>query len=174
MKSIDTAKVFTTRHMSCLRSIVLISVTQTYVTLYFYVGVKWNHLVSCLRCIWRKRPGNQTVSFYKIISIVRAFWLVNKCVFTDAEAFPALGYPAKLLVANGVLKYLLDFYLRNKTWFPCFHSLVKIEAKVWENSRTGENPRQRFGFSLICSRILPNVGLGFHQAMKARKACFIS
>ena len=30
------------------------------------------------------------------------------------------------------------------------------------------------GFLLICSRILPNVRLGFHQAMKARRTCFIS
>ena len=29
-------------------------------------------------------------------------------------------------------------------------------------------------FLLICSRILPNLRLGFHQAMKARKICFIS
>ena len=35
-------------------------------------------------------------------------------------------------------------------------------------------PRLRLGFSLICSGILPNVCLGFHQAMKARRTYFIS
>ena len=30
------------------------------------------------------------------------------------------------------------------------------------------------GFSLICSRILPNIRLGFHKAMKARTTCFTS
>ena len=28
-----------------------------------------------------------------------------------------------------------NFYLRNKTFFPCLHSLVKTEANVWENSQ---------------------------------------
>ena len=35
-------------------------------------------------------------------------------------------------------------------------------GKVYENSRAGENRRLRLGFSLICSRILPNVRLDFH------------
>ena len=48
---------------------------------------------------------------------------------------------------------------------------VENIGKVCENSRAGE---MRLGFSLICSRILPNVCLGFHHAMKARKTCFIS
>ena len=47
-------------------------------------------------------------------------------------------------------------------------------GKVCENSRAGENPQLHLGFLLICSRILPNVRLGFHEAMKARKTCFIS
>ena len=51
---------------------------------------------------------------------------------------------------------------------------VENLGKVCENSRADENPRLLLGFSLICSRILPNVRLGFHQAMKARKTCFIS
>ena len=40
-------------------------------------------------------------------------------------------------------------------------------GKVWVNSWAGENTRMHLGFSLISSRILPNVRLGFHQAMKA-------
>ena len=34
-------------------------------------------------------------------------------------------------------------------------------------------PQLHLGFSLICSQILPNVHLGFHQAMKAQRTCFI-
>ena len=51
---------------------------------------------------------------------------------------------------------------------------VENIGKVCENSQAGENPRLRLGFSLICTRILPNVGLGFYQAIKAGKTCFIS
>ena len=51
---------------------------------------------------------------------------------------------------------------------------VENLGKVCQNSRAGENPRLRLGFQLICSRILPNVRLGFHEAMKARTTCFIS
>ena len=47
-------------------------------------------------------------------------------------------------------------------------------GKVCENSWAGENPRLRPGFSMICSRILPIVRLGFHQAMKARRTRIIS
>ena len=51
---------------------------------------------------------------------------------------------------------------------------VKNLGKVCENSQAGENPRLRLRFSLICSRILPNVRLGFHQSLKARRTRFIS
>ena len=47
-------------------------------------------------------------------------------------------------------------------------------GKVCENSRAGENRKLRLGFSMICSRILPNVRIGFHQAIKAQRKCFIS
>ena len=30
------------------------------------------------------------------------------------------------------------YYLRNKTCFPCLHSLVKTEANVWENLRADQ------------------------------------
>ena len=29
-------------------------------------------------------------------------------------------------------------HLRNKTWSPCLHSLVKTEANVWENLRADQ------------------------------------
>ena len=32
----------------------------------------------------------------------------------------------------------MHFTLRNKTCFPCLHSLVKTEANVWENSRADQ------------------------------------
>ena len=47
-------------------------------------------------------------------------------------------------------------------------------GKVCENSRAGENPLLCLWFSLIYSQILPNVRLGFHQAMLVRKTSFIS
>ena len=50
-------------------------------------------------------------------------------------------------------------HLRNKTCFPCLHSLVKTEANVWENSRA-ENSHK------LCR--------GFQQAMEALTTCFIS
>ena len=55
--------------------------------------------------------------------------------------------------------YVVD--LRNKTCFPCLHSLLKTEANIWENSRVDlvENSHK------LCQ--------GFHQAMEAQKTCFI-
>ena len=53
--------------------------------------------------------------------------------------------------------------------FRSYHFIHRnhlLFGQVCENSRTGENPRLRLGFSLICSRILPNVRLGFHQAQR--------
>ena len=41
---------------------------------------------------------------------------------------------------------------------------VENLGKICENSRAGENPQLHFGFSQICSWILPNVRLGFHVA----------
>ena len=32
----------------------------------------------------------------------------------------------------------LCFCLRNKTYFPCLHSLVKTEGNIWENSRADQ------------------------------------
>ena len=51
---------------------------------------------------------------------------------------------------------------------------VENLGKICENSQAGENPQMHLGFSLICSPILQKVRLGFHQAMKAMKTCFIS
>ena len=50
---------------------------------------------------------------------------------------------------------------------------LKTLAK-FENSQAGENAQLCLEFSQICSQILPNIHLGFHQAMKAQKTCFIS
>ena len=100
-------------------------------------------------------------------------WTWNPTCLEWCSSFPCLMLP-KLLVANGALKYLLDFYLRNKTCFPCLHSLVKTEANVWENSRADQWKPETLSRVFTCSRILPNFRLDFHQAMKARKSCFIS
>ena len=53
-----------------------------------------------------------------------------------------------------------SFIKKNKSCYPCLHSLVKTSAKFW----AGEN--LRLGFSLIYSRILPNIRLNFLQATK--------
>ena len=50
-----------------------------------------------------------------------------------------------------------EFHLRNKTCSPCLHSLVKTYAKFVRILEQVKN----LEFSLICSRILPNVCLVF-------------
>ena len=57
---------------------------------------------------------------------------------------------------------------------PFLHGVVKTSAKFVRISRAGENPKLRLVFSLICFRIFQTVRLGFHQATKARRTCFIS
>ena len=34
-------------------------------------------------------------------------------------------------LSNSAVTVIKDYYLRNKTGFPCLHSLVKTEANVW-------------------------------------------
>ena len=54
--------------------------------------------------------------------------------------------------------------LRNKTCFPCLHSLVKTEANVWENSRADQRePRPCRGFSPAreFSKTLPRFSTGY-------------
>ena len=66
-------------------------------------------------------------------------------------------------------------YNRNKMLqYLWFHNLVKTEVNVYENSWAGENPWLHLGFLLICSQILPNFHLSFHQAVKAERTCIIS
>ena len=48
--------------------------------------------------------------------------------------FGLLSKP-RLLQLQVKQKYCSSFHLRNKTYFPCLHSLVKTEANFWENSR---------------------------------------
>ena len=55
-------------------------------------------------------------------------------------------------------------HLRNKTCFPCLHSLVKTEANVWENSRADQCMLENSH----------NLCQGFQQAMEAWTTCFIS
>ena len=66
----------------------------------------------------------------------------------------------------------------------CFHSARKLDnlkeikyvlrgsvaylGKVFENSQAGESRRLCFEYSLICSRILPIVPLGFGSLFSAR------
>ena len=96
-----------------------------------------------------------------------------------------------------VVRIYWQFHERNKIYIQASYIaflFVRLPntnfIKKIKNCRTGENPRVRLrllGFLLIRSRILQNVRLsfyqinivfqqaniGFHQAMKARKICFI-
>ena len=125
-------------------------------------------------------------TFYKIIWIVRAYWLVFKWVFialwstkmTWAMTVSELWeFTASYLVFLFVKAKNENFNKRNKTCFPCLHSLVKTSAKferIFEQWKPSITSRMRLGFSLICSQILQNARLSFHQAMKVRKTRFIS
>ena len=56
-------------------------------------------------------------------------------------------------------------HLQNKTHSPCFHSLVKTDAIVRENSRADHPFHLLENSHKVCR--------GFHQAMTARRTCFI-
>ena len=60
---------------------------------------------------------------------------------------------------------LAVYYIRNKTCFPCLHSLVKTKTNVCENSRAVE------GFHLLENS--RKLCWGFHH-METRRICFIS
>ena len=62
------------------------------------------------------------------------------------------------------------FHLRNKKFFQCFHSLVKTEVNVWENSRADQRKLEMQSRVFTCSRILTNFVEHFfvlHSTIKA-------
>ena len=54
-------------------------------------------------------------------------------------------------------------HLRNKTCFPCLHSLVKTEANVWENLRADQWKPEMQSRVFTCSRILTNFAKVFNR-----------
>ena len=115
------------------------------------------------------------------ILIVRAFWLVYKCVFIALWSTKMMvGSVSKLWEVTVTVSWKKNYVHALYNFIKEIkHVLLPLQpgenlGKVCENSRAGENLRLRCGFSLICSQILPNIRLGLHQAVKARKTCFIS
>ena len=133
-----------------------------------------------------KRHEEGIRNIYKIIWIVSAFWLVYNCVFI------ALWSTKMTLLTSLAVSKLWEFPVSWKKWKFTLRAsyiiflFVKLEnndfikeikhalrafigwwklGKVCENSRVCENPRLCLGFSLICSRVLPNVRFGFHEAV---------
>ena len=131
------------------------------------------------------------MQFYKIIWIVHVLWLVYKCVFmalwntkmTWAIIYGSLCLQVVRITIDNFMNefkvyihalYIVFLFVKTennfikeiKHVFCAFIACWKPWQSLWEFSI--------FRFSLICSRILPNVYLGFHQAMKARRTCFIS
>ena len=134
-------------------------------------------------------------TFYKMIWIVRALWLVYKCVFIALWSTKIRGQygwlclqvvriysfvkEIKLYIRASYIFFLFvktennNFIKKIKHVISAFIDWWKPRQSLWEFSSRW-NPRLRLGLSLIYSRILPNVHLGFHLAMKARRTCFIS
>ena len=131
---------------------------------------------------------------YKIIWIVLAFWLVYKRVFIALWSTKMTW--AICLAASNVLRvnsfgneievyictsYIVFLFVTTKNNFinEIKHVIRAFIARwappesCWEFSSRW-NPRRSRGFSLICSRILPNARLVFNQVMKTRKTYFIS
>ena len=62
-----------------------------------------------------------------------------------------------------VLLLSVVLYLRNKTCFPCLHSLVKTEANVWENLRADQWKPKMQSRLFTCSRNLTNFAKVFNR-----------
>ena len=59
---------------------------------------------------------------------------------------------------HATVRAVLFVYFRNKTFSPCFQSLVKTEANVWENSRADRWKPETQSSVFSCSRIHSNLG----------------
>ena len=125
------------------------------------------------------------IFFYKIILIVRAFLIGLQVVLiaiwstnTKSAIWLTVSELWEFTVRASYIVFLFVKTENNNFIKEIKHVLppksVENLSKVCENSRAGKSLRLRLGFSLICSRILLNVRLSFHQALKARKTCFVS
>ena len=127
------------------------------------------------------KPKKLSSSNYKIIWIVRGFWLVLKYVFIVLWSTKMMW--AMWLIVSELWEFTVctlyivflfvktenNNFIKEINCVVCAFIAVENLGKVCENSRADENPWLHLGFSLICSWIL-----GFHQAMKAQKKSFIS
>ena len=92
------------------------------------------------------------------------FWMVFIGTFLTLKILDAIQVSLcttlmKCLICGGLNFFLSKLvqwlHLRNKTCFPCLHSLVKTEANVWENLRGGFSPAREF------SQTLPRFSPGY-------------
>ena len=76
------------------------------------------------------------------------------------------------------MKKLKSYNNNNSLFFASLASSSILyptyEEHFMAHQKMKRQARLCLGFSLVCSRILPNICLSFHQAMKAQKTCFIS
>ena len=113
-----------------------------------------------------------------MIWIVHGFWLVNKlvCVHstTKHENYILSNEWWEFTVSASNIIFLFvktennNFIKEIKYLFCTFIAWWKPRQSFWEFSSRW-NPRLHLGFSLICSWILPNICLGFHQAIYERR-----
>ena len=68
-----------------------------------------------------------------------------------------------------MLRDVYNFNLRNKTCFPCLHSLVKTKVNVWENSRVDQWKPKKQSKVFTCSRVLTNFAVIFTRLWRHGK-----
>ena len=122
----------------------------------FYSAMKHENdvynMVGCLQVV-------RIYSFMKEIKVyIRALYIVFLFVKTENNNFIK------------EIKHALPAFIA--WWKPC-PVVVVVRQSLWELSSRWK-PWLCLGFSRICCRILTNVRLGFYQAIKARRNCFIS
>ena len=110
---------------------------------------------------------------YKIIWVVGAFWLVNKCVLItlydvsdmtgclEVVRSYRLMKEIKLFIRASYIAFLFvklenNNFRKEKKSSLCLHSLVKTKANVWENLRADQWKSKTQSRVFTCSRILTN------------------
>ena len=100
----------------------------------------------------------------RVTAFVGSHRLMNQCLI-QGESKTICIAPQKLEISTGINEPLgAEKDLRNKTYSPCLHSLVKTKASIWENLRADQwKPKNSHKH---CR--------SFHQVMKGRRTRFIS
>ena len=89
-----------------------------------------------------------------------------KGVHITEITYESFDNQCRSVVTNNVTSFEMLCYLRNKTCFPCLHSLVKRGEHLGEFESCRSVKSRDAGFHKHCR--------GFQQAMEARTTCFIS